>query len=267
MVSHTDLFLKDGLTKDIDKFFKDRPSMDVEDFIPGDNLVFVFANSLSFRGLDEVLSGQPFVKGMVDQSLQEYGFSVADLAATFGGDIVVAGYVNPTDPTKVSGVFVTDLLDEERWGQFQRIALDAGLLVPGTGERFTLPGGVSPSGLPFADDGVPQLLVHDGRIFVSADDALLTQLEGGVATYDLDLDDEAESVVDKYLFGLYLDMVKLDAIEDSSTDGAELGLKEITFTAEREDLDLLITTQQSGENFLKTLMRGVEQAYQADRNR
>ena len=266
LVGHSDLYLKKGLTKDIDKLFKDAATMDVEDYIPGDNLVFVLANSLSFRGLDEVLSGQPFVKGMVNQSLQEYGFGVEDLAATFGGDIVVAGYTSSTDPEKVAGLFVTDLLDEARWAQFQDIALRAGLLTPGSGKRFVLPGG-GLSSLPFADGGVAQLLVQDKRIFVSADDALLAQIEGGARTYDLDLDGDAEEVIGEHLFGLWLDMVKLDALAEKANDGAELGLETVTFTADRTDMDFLVTSQESGENFLKTMMQGVEAAYQREQNR
>ena len=262
LVSHTDLFLKPGLTKDIDKLFKDRPKMDAEDFVPGENLVFVFSNSLSFRGLDEVLSGLPFVKGMVNQSLGEYGFSTEDLAATFGGDIVVAAYTSPTDPQRVSGVFITDLLDEARWGKFQQIALDAGMLAPGTDGRFVLPNGVADTGLPFADGGVPQLMVKDKKLFVSADDALLAQLAGGARTYDLDLDGEAEDVIGENLFGLFLDMVKLDAISESSNEAASVGLDKVTFTADRKALDLLITTQQPGENFLKTMVDGLEEVYQ-----
>ena len=267
MVSHADLNLKKGLTKDIDKLFKDEPSMDVEDFVPGENLLFVMANSLSFRGLDEMLSGQPFVKGMVNQSLGEYGFSTEDLAATFGGDIVVAGYGNPTNTDNVSGVFITDLKDEDRWQQFQQIALDAGLITPGKDGRFVLASGVAPSGLPLSDDGIPQLMVRDGKIFVSADEALLVQLAGGATTYDLDLDDEAEEVVEGRLFGLFVDMVKLNAVGEGSAEADAFQFEDIIFTADRDALDLSITTRKDDENFLKTLVEGAEIIYQAEKNR
>ena len=267
MVSHTDLELKKGLTKDLDKLFKDKPSMDVEDYVPGDGLVFVLSNSLSFRGLDEMLSGQPFVKGMVNQSLQEYGFSTEDLAKTFGGDIVVAGYTNPTDPSKVSGVFITDLLDTDRWNQFQTIALDMGLLAPGTDGRFVLAGGANSFGLPLSDEGVPQMLIKDDKVFVSADDALLAQIAGGANTYDLDLDGDAEEVVEGNLFGLFLNMAKLNELDEQTAEMQEFGMDKITVTANREDIDLLITSQKSNENFLKTMVDGVEAVYQRDQNR
>ncbi|MEO1713423.1 MAG: DUF4836 family protein, partial [Bacteroidota bacterium] len=175
------LFAQKELTKDLDKLFRDKPAVDVTDYLPGENLNLILANSLSPRGIYEVLAARPQSQGLADYSLKQYGLTVADVANAWKGDIILAEYQKSAN--EKSAIFATGIADLEKFKQVLQIGEDGGILSPIGENAWVL---LNTNQFPMSsayeinfEDGQPHAIIVDDILFISGDKELLEQIQSG----------------------------------------------------------------------------------------
>ena len=172
-------FLQKGLTKDLDKLFKDGATEDLSAFIPDENPVFYLAHSLDLRGWNEIISARPQFKSLLSYALREYGLSVEDFVYTFGGDMTLS-FFNTEQTEGLSGLFVTNIEKREMLDKFLEVAVKMNELEKIEENLYFIPSINGNFAVSFTQtQNKSLLLVHDNKIFISGNQQLLQDIQEG----------------------------------------------------------------------------------------
>ena len=91
IVSTSEYEINEKLSQEFRHIFKDEVKTDFSKYLPAENLAFAFAAGLDIKGFKMILDNKG-ISGMADFQLKEFGLSMAGIAKTFEGDILVSGY-------------------------------------------------------------------------------------------------------------------------------------------------------------------------------
>jgi hypothetical protein len=260
ITGNTTWFLQKGLTKDLDKLFKDKPSDNYAKFIPGEELALFLSNSLDLRGWNEVLSARPQAKSFLNFSLQEYGITFEEIVKALGGDLNLAFFPSESNPSG-TGLFITDIDKKDIFDKVLQIAIDQKALTQIEDNLFQFPGGgnIPMYGTSFRlDSGDAYLLIHDKKIFISGDKGLIQDIRDGKVKAG---NGEAKKLSKDKLFSLFIDMKNgQEVIGDENTEAFK-GVEQFKVTIDRKGIDALVEMDRQDVNSLKYLIEMANEAY------
>lgn len=259
IVGHSKFFFNDEIGKDfIGKFFKDEVKTDFSKYLPAENLIFAATAALDIRGVDEFLSLRPQSKGMVDFALKESGLTMKDLVSTFGGDIMVAGF-GGNNILNGNGLFSTNIKNTEKLNAIIDAAIENNVLVELSDNHYKvmtvgMAGGFSIS----RGKGYGQALIHDGLLFFSNDEALLTKIkEGG-----FNKGDRAPAAVLKMLKNnTFASHFGIEALKKMDDDFADLNFTDMKLNVKGDEADFKLDLKDDSKNSLKAIFEMINEAY------
>lgn len=248
------LFAQKELTKDLDKLFRDKPDLDITDYLPGENLNLLLTNTLSPKGIYEVLAARPQSQGLVDYSMKQYGLTVADIADAWAGDIVLAEYQKT--PTEKSAIFATGIADVDKFKQVLKIGEDAGILEK-TGENSYVI--LQSSQMPMSnayevsfENGKPHAVIVDKMMFISGDQELLEQIQAGKLSKKDRINADITKVVYDNLFSMYA-VGSLGEFQQAAGEFSDLDIEDFMFQANRKELKMDLELEDKSTNALKQM--------------
>ncbi|MEM1219118.1 MAG: DUF4836 family protein [Bacteroidota bacterium] len=248
------LFAQKELTKDLDKLFRDKPAIDITDYLPGENLNLLLANSLSPMGIYEVLAARPQSQGLADYSLKQYGLTVADVAAAWKGDIVLAEY-QKTETDKAA-IFATGIADMEKFKQVLKIGEDGGILTPIRANTWSI---LNSNQMPMSnayeinfENGQPHAIIVDDILFISGDKDLLDQIQSGELAKKDRINGAITDVMYDNVFSMY-SAGTLGELEDAMGEFSRLDIEDFTFKTNRKEMSLDLALKDKQTNALKQM--------------
>ena len=254
-------FLQKALTKDLDKLFNDQAKTDFYDYVPGKDLLFIFTNALNIKGVDEVLSARPQSRGFAEFALKEYGLTIEDVTATFGGDLMVAGYYTE-GASRGSGLFATNILDREKLNVFLDLFQEYKVIEP-AGENLynvTKLGGalVGNAFTVSSGDGFAKMLVTDQLLFISGDEQLLATIQQGGFPKAERINKDLQQMMSSNIFAGYFGLQNLQKVED---DLSTFQIEDVKVSTNRQEADLKVRMLDQKTNALKALFEAMNQEH------
>ena len=252
-----DLMVQKALSKDLDKIFKDESSTDFGDYIANDGLQFLMVNALNFKGIHELLSARPNSKGFIDFALREYGLSIEDISKTFGGDVMFAGY-NKENPLGAGGVFSTDIKDEGKLNEFLKIAVENNMLEAIDDNTYKIiamayAGQTGGFEVTF-NDGIARLLLHDDKIFITGNEAILDKIKDGGFSRSERIDKETLKLFKNQLFSALFTATPESLKGFGPTDIEDIKIEDMLIQANRKNLLFDMQLINKSENALKQII-------------
>ena len=259
MVSESIFNLNSGLTKDIDKLFKNSVKTNFSKYIPAENLAFVMSAALDMAGVNRVLTDRPSNKNFANFALKEYGLTVDDLTKAFDGDLVIAAYEGQNSD-KQKGLFATPINDESVFNKIIALGKDYEVLKEeGKGmyqfdasefKNFKFKG--------MEIDKYAWLMIHDEMLFISGDKEMLNNVRGGLFSGVKKIDKEINNNIMVNIFSAYLDAETIKKYNDNLDSGA---LTDLILSAARNDAKFNMEFEDKSKNSLKLLMEMLNEGF------
>ncbi len=266
--SASQLFLKKGLTRDLDLFFKDKVTTDFTPYIPSENLGMITSMALDIKGINQVLAERPFGKAPVNNFLKQYGMTVDDLAKALDGDMAVAVY--PTEEKEVpKALLAAKISDQSTLQQFIDLATEFEVLTKTADGVYAI--GDTDFGMPYSNsynkpssnqNSTLKMLTKDDMIFFSNDDTILATIKSGgfkkADRIDNDISDWlAGNIVSSY--------VNFEFLSDIS-DLEEIDMDDFKMNFKRRDGKMTLRFKDKEINSLKNLFEMLNKAYLSEKN-
>ncbi len=258
--ARSNLFLQDALMADINLLFKDKVSTDFSKYVPaGANSVMTVA--LDFEGVQQMLSKRPQASMMIDFGLKEYGLSVADIANTFDGDILL--YSTANGDMAAPGSFATTVKDTDKLNKFLALATEYDILEKIDDKTYSLKNMRTLAGN--RNFGDAQLLILDDMIFIGADPATLEAVKTGGFRGNERIDASKIKNLRSNIFAGFMDYDEmLKSI--SGTKDLNVKFKDMKFTTNRKDASFDMNFKDKNVNSLKQLFESINEIYLANKN-
>ncbi len=255
--SVSSFFLKKGLTKDFDLFFKDEVNTNFSKYVPTENIGFGFTAALDIKGIKQVLKEQGMAGQYVDFALQDYGLSMDDIAATFDGDLFFGAYPGASKDDG-HGIFATKLSSDEVIFEVLKAGVELGAIEKIADSRYRLKGRSSAEMNPFGKNGEGYLMVNDGFLYASSSEAVLDQIAaGGFAKNDFSK--KITNLSQDNIFALLTDFAALKKVVEDADFSL---LNDLEFTTARKGGTFNLSFKDENENSLKQLMEAIERNYE-----
>ncbi len=254
MVSESIFNLNSGLTKDIDKLFKNKVKTNFSKYIPAENLAFVMSAALDMAGVNRVLSDRPSNKNLANFAMKEYGLTIDDITKAFDGDLVIAAYNNDNDE-KQKGLFATPIRDESVFNKIITLGEDYEVLKKESKGMYQFDArefkNFKFKGMDMDIDKFAWLMIHDDMLFISGDKEMLDNVRGGLFSGVKKIDKEINNNIMGNIFSAYLDAETAKRYSDNVDAGA---LTDLIISAARNDAKFNMEFEDKSKNSLKLLM-------------
>ncbi|MCB0642032.1 MAG: DUF4836 family protein [Phaeodactylibacter sp.] len=252
-----DLEIQKALSKDLDLLFKDEAKTDFSPYISNEGLQFLMVNSLDIKGIHELLSARPNSKGFLDFALREYGLTIQDIADTFGGDVMVASY-DSDGRLGAAGVFATDIKDEKKLSDFLNLAVEKKMLETEGDNTYKIiamrysgqNGGFDVN----FEDGMPRLLIHDGKLFITGNQTFLDKIAGGGFSKSERVSNDKMKLVKNNILTALFTATPESLKNFGPTDLDGLKVEDVIFQANRKKLLFDMQLENKKENALKQMV-------------
>jgi hypothetical protein len=260
VVGNTRWSLQKGLTKDLDKLFKDAQSSDHTKYLPAEDMALYLSNALDLRGWNEVLSARPQAKNFLNFTLQEFGITFEDIVKALDGDLTLAFYSSEGN-SDGSGLFITDIDKKDSFDKILSLALERKVLTEIEENLYQASdqGYVPMPGTPFRmDSDEAYLLVMDDKVFISADRPLIDQIrKGEVEGKNADL----KKLSKDKLFSFLINMENGQEVVGNERSEAFKGVENLKVSIDRKGLDAILKMDRQDVNSLKYLVEMANEAY------
>lgn len=258
IVGHSDFLFNKDLGKNfIGKFFKDEVTTNFSDYLPAENLVFATSGAIDFRGIDEFMSERPTIKGYVDAQLQNFGLTMQDIIETFGGDILVAG-MGDGEVNNSNSLFSTNIKDTEKLNSFIDLLVENNILQELEDDVYKIMT-VGAPGFSFSQGkGFGNLLVKDGMIFVTSDEALFAKLKEGKLSKSERATGDMVDLLNDNTMGAYFDF---EAVRNFSKDLENIHFDHLEIKAKGSGSDFKMELEDKNMNSLKAIFKMINDSY------
>lgn len=254
IIGHSSTFLNKGLTKDLKLLFKDEVQTDFSNYVSSDGLNTLITAAVDFKGMKQVIAERPQGMAFLNFALKEYGFSLDDIANTFGGDILITSNNNSG---KASGLFATDIKDQEGFQKFVDLAIEYEMVEKIADDHYSLKTIKSSMYSPMVSVNMnAQFIIKDDIMFVSNDRELIKSIKEG--SFEGNADKKLMKKVSKNVFGMFMDYEKMANIINND---AMLNLSTMEIFTKRKSSDLKLNFKDSNTNSLKQLFEIMNAQY------
>jgi hypothetical protein len=254
-------YLQKGLTKDIDKLFNNELATDFSSYISPNRSLLLLTAALNTDGLNEVLQARTQAKGFLEFGLKRYGLSLTDITSALGGDVLFSTLTN--DENRVSGLFATNITNEETFGKLLQAGVEQGVLLQEDESTYAIRQiGFNQGELTISfDDGLARLLVKDGLAFISGDKNLLETMKNGGFAKAEQASSSTWKTMASQIFWATLDLDNINARKmGASFDDDKVS--EVKAQAGRNEVDFTIEMIEKTKNSLEVLMGPEEELVQ-----
>lgn len=258
IVGHSDFLFNKDLGKNfIGKFFKDEVTTDFSDYLPAENLVFATSGAIDFRGIDQFLSERPQAKGYVDFLLKEYGLTMSDVIETFGGDLLMAG-MGDGEAGNSNSLFASNIKDKEKLNTFIDLAVENNMLQQLEDDVYKIMTVGAPGFSLSQGKGFGNLLVKDGMMFVTGDEALLAKLKEGKLNKSERATGDMVNLLNDNTMGAYFDF---EAVRNFSKDLENIHFDHLEIKAKGNGSDFKMEMEDKNMNSLKAIFKMINDSY------
>ncbi len=258
-----------SLKKDLDLLFKDAPKVDFSAAFPKENLVSLMSLSLDLKGINQLIKEKGF-EGLINMGsgLAEYGLTTKDLLNTFGGDLVIGMYKQEDTGSVILGtdinedLFVKLLNMAERTKALTKKGQNHYLF---NNERMkrSMEDMAKQSGGEISIKGDLQLIVDNGRVFISNNEEYIQKIKGGGFNIAQRIDNKIYREATKQIFGMYSSKnfsIDTDEVGDIEIEGMKIKAGRTTTTME-------LLMDNKNQNALKELIEEMNKAYKKDKSK
>jgi uncharacterized protein DUF4836 len=256
MSGHAYLSLHKSIGRELlGRMFKEKPKTDFTLLLPAEGLDFVTTVALDLRGIDKILSERPQASTFVEPFLDAIGLSRREVIATFGGDVLMAGYENPKGGDPVL-VFATNFKNKKAADDYLAKAVGQGMLreMDGGGYKFL---GVSSETFSIkVNKGLGFLALKDNVLCFSKDKNIVKTFQNGVARKQSLANLDRARLNGHSACGL----LGKESLRDILPSGSQL-FKSIEFSFGKNCADFILETGDAETNSLKTMMQKMDEAY------
>ncbi len=263
MVSESLFNLNSGLTKDVDKLFKNSVKTNFSKYIPDEDLAFVMSAALDMAGINRVLTDRPTNKSFVNFAMKEYGLTVDDLTEAFDGDVVVAMFGGENKDAQ-KGLFATPIDDMSVFNKILTLGEDYEVLKKESKGLYQFDASEFKNfkfkGMEI--DKFAWLMIHDDMLFISGDKEMLNKVRGGLFSGVKKIDKEINNNIMGNIFSAYLDAETIQKYNDKVDAGA---LNDLIISAARNDAKFNMEFKDKSKNSLKLLMEMMNENFLKNR--
>ncbi|MFT4760659.1 MAG: hypothetical protein ACI9XO_002197 [Paraglaciecola sp.] len=258
IVGHSDFLMNNDLGKNfIGKFFKEEVTTDFSDYLPAENLVFATSGAIDFKGIDQFLSERPQAKGYIDFLLKEYGLTMSDVIETFGGDLLMAG-MSDGEKGNSNTLFASNVKDEKKLNTFINLAVENNILQELEDDVYKVMT-VGMPGMSFSrGKGLGNMLVKNGMMFISSDEALLSKLKEGKLSKSERAMGDMVNLLNENTMGAYFDF---EAVRGFSKDLENIHFDHLEVKMKNSGADFKMELEDKNMNSLKAIFQMVNESY------
>ncbi|MEK7254184.1 MAG: DUF4836 family protein [Bacteroidota bacterium] len=262
VVGHSDFYINKDLGENfIGRFFKEEVKADFSEVLPKENLAFAAVAALDLRGIDEFLSERPQSQGMAEFMLKEYGVKRQDFVATFGGDLLVAGFGNAEkSETNAEMLVATSVKDSKKAREFLQKVVADGKLKEVEKDLYSI---VSFGNEDFSitiNKGMGKILLKDNYLVFSKNDALLAKIKSGLPGSERAGKEVFQNFDDQTVAG----WLTFDVVQKMFGESQSALFKDLKFKVNGNGADFIMQTADPNENSLNSLFKMMNEAYKRD---
>ena len=250
-------FVQDDLANELRLFFKDHIESDFSNYIPGESLASLVSGAVDLNGINQVLSERPQVKGYVEFLLKEYGIGLGDLANAFGGDFVLANY---GDGNEIEGMMITDINDQKVFNDFLKVGLDYEMIVKEKEGmyRINISGKKAIMGYQSSLSEGGYVLVHDKKVFLSADIERLNNIQNGSFKPASEVDKNVKQLMNNNILSWF---AKSESLPNSVGGGNLKEVEEMMMSIDRGSAKFDLLLKDDSQNSLKRILEIINDEY------
>lgn len=266
--------LKPNLSKNLNIFFKESTSADFAKYVPGENLTSYMTFAMDIKGTKKFLEDNGML-GLANMGLMSAGITVDDLAASFGGDIMVATTLGADGKTPEM-VFATDIKDKKVINKFLEMGRQMGGLKAEGDNLYSLPntkGMMEEMVKEFSREMDTDLninlqtedskmLVSDNMIVIGSNAATMAQIQKGGIAKSSRINNKVEKNVSDNIFGFYFNA---EAIQNLSDVFKNINITNIEMNSDKKESNFNLNFSDKNENALKSIIKMINEAYKKDK--
>lgn len=258
--SESYFYIKKKITNDLDLFFRNKVETDFTAAMPGNGLGLMLTAALSPKGFNQILV-EKHVKGAADQQVKSFGITMEELINGLSGDVAIGLY--PTEKYQDPNVVVIAKVEEKKTVQTLLEGLLKEEVIEDNGNgMYTIKGYTKEIE---SDTGMVQKNIKlDGHLLMVGDLLYVTSSPEKAELIQAG-DFETQSPVIQALQPLMsANIFAMIANQDllwMEDDFKNLGIIKMQATANRDQLEGILTLEDQSKNSLKTLMEQLNKSY------
>ena len=267
IVGHSDFYLSDGLGKNfIGRFFKDESDTDFSKYLPGENLVSVTTAAMDIRGIDAFLTERPQARDMLVFMAKDAGLEMKDIIAAFDGDMMMAAYGDESGNVEDGAIlYATAIKNEKAMKKILDLAISSDALLELEEDVYQIMTVGIPGGISFSQGGgFGRLLVHDGLLFVSNDEDLLTQIKSGDIKKSDRVSKKLGNLLENNTFASFFDV---NVLQNVAKELEGVQMDDMQFNVNGKGADFKMNLEEKDKNSLKAIFEMINEQYKKNEDR
>ena len=254
IVGHTTTFINKGLTKDLKLLFKDEVDTDFSNYVSAKGLNTVITAAIDLKGIKQVIAERPQGMAFLNFALKEFGFSIDDIANTFGGDILISSNNNGGNPT---GLFATDIKDRANLQKFIDLGIEYEMLEKIGDDHYAIKNYNFNTYSPTTySNKEAQIIIKDDIIFASFDADVINSIKDG--SIENKVDKKLMKKVSGNILGVFMDF---EALTEMVKDDVDIKVSALEVAANRKNSDVKLSFKDTNSNSLKQLFEMMNELY------